>query len=260
MSDPNRKEEKQRKKLEKEAKYQRETAGLEFMEWPKIARLNREIVITEKIDGTNAAIGIRKLAPLTVDGIAVTTPEYQVYAQSRTRIITPDSDNFGFAAWVERNKEVLIQTLGEGLHFGEWWGVGIQRGYGLTERRFSLFNTYRWNSGEGADALRAARARGVAIYCVPVLWEGPWHVNGVAGYVEDTDPVNEDGSPKWLNEPGNPRHRFMPEFELEFLKREGSQAVPGFKSPEGIVVFHKAGGVAFKATCENDEQHKGQQS
>lgn len=29
---------------------------IEFQPWPKIARLNREITITEKIDGTNAAV------------------------------------------------------------------------------------------------------------------------------------------------------------------------------------------------------------
>ena len=27
-----------------------------FRDWPKIARLNRDVVITEKIDGTNGAI------------------------------------------------------------------------------------------------------------------------------------------------------------------------------------------------------------
>jgi len=34
--------------------------------------------------------------------------------------------------------------LGQGRHFGEWWGQGIQRNYGLKEKRFSLFNTTRW--------------------------------------------------------------------------------------------------------------------
>ena len=31
---------------------------IEFKEWPKTPRLLRNITITEKIDGTNAAIGI----------------------------------------------------------------------------------------------------------------------------------------------------------------------------------------------------------
>lgn len=120
----------------------------EFWPWPKVARLNRDIIITEKIDGTNAAIGI--------------TAEGEVYAQSRTRIITPEKDNFGFAGWVQKNEDVLLQALGPGLHFGEWWGLGIQRGYGLIERRFSLFNTSRWKEGPGP------------CYVVPVLYEGPF--------------------------------------------------------------------------------------
>jgi hypothetical protein len=94
---------------------------IEFKAWPKIARLNRRMIITEKIDGTNAAV--------------IVTEGGQVYAQSRTRLITPGktTDNFGFAAWVEQNKVFLAERLGPGYHYGEWWGVGIQRGYGLRE-------------------------------------------------------------------------------------------------------------------------------
>ena len=104
----------------------------EFTGFGKIARLVGDMTITEKIDGTNAAVGI------TEDG--------DVYAQSRSRIITPKDDNFGFAAWVEAHTDELL-NLGPGVHFGEWWGMGIQRKYGLTERRFSLFNVARWANG-----------------------------------------------------------------------------------------------------------------
>lgn len=100
-----------------------------FKAWPKIPRIeNEKFHITEKIDGTNACVIIQ-------------VGEYpQVLAQSRTRIITPEDDNYGFAKWVQENAEQLIADLGEGYHFGEWWGQGIQRGYGLEEKRFSLFN------------------------------------------------------------------------------------------------------------------------
>jgi len=43
------------------------------------------------------------------------------------------------------------------------------------------------------------------------------------------------------------------------LREEGSAAVEGWMQPEGIVVFHKAGGVLFKATLEKDEEPKGLQ-
>lgn len=101
----------------------------EFLVFPKIPRLNREVVVTEKIDGTNAGV--------------IVTAAGEVLAQSRSRIITPETDNFGFAAWVLDHAEELKQ-LGEGYHFGEWWGQGIQRKYGLDEKRFSLFNVTRW--------------------------------------------------------------------------------------------------------------------
>ncbi len=99
---------------------------IEFKAWPKIPRYSNERwIITEKIDGTNACIIID-----TEDNVA---------AQSRTRLITPFDDNFGFAGWVEDNKHELL-LLGPGHHYGEWWGSGIQRGYDCTQKRFSLFS------------------------------------------------------------------------------------------------------------------------
>lgn len=112
-----------------------------------IPRLLRDMVVTEKIDGTNALVSV--------------SGEGVVRAGIRTRWITPESDNFGFAAWVRDNEESL-RTLGPGLHFGEWWGRGIQRGYGLDERRFSLFNVWRWNESNVPPCC----------HVVPVLYRG----------------------------------------------------------------------------------------
>lgn len=103
---------------------------IEFRAWHKIPRLENETyTVTEKIDGTNACIVIQYDH---TEGSAI------VKAQSRTRFITPEDDNFGFARWVEENKTELLK-LGEGYHYGEWWGKGIQRGYGIDQKRFSLF-------------------------------------------------------------------------------------------------------------------------
>lgn len=179
----------------------------EFQPWPKMSRLNRQIVITEKIDGTNAAIHIPEDGKL---GIA---------AQSRKRLITPGDDNFGFARWVWDYAEELTEILGPGLHFGEWWGSGIQRGYGLTrdDKRFSLFNTTRWLGADLGDV------EGLGV--VPVLYEGDF----------DT---------------------YFADEMLIHLKTSGSLAAPGFMRPEGIVVFHTAANLCFKATIENDELPK----
>ena len=107
-----------------------ETVMPEFVAFPKIPRLVRDIIITEKIDGTNASVYVGE------DG--------QVMAGSRSRWITPTDDNFGFAKWVAANADELRTGLGIGTHYGEWWGAGVQRKYGLTEKRFSLFNVSRW--------------------------------------------------------------------------------------------------------------------
>ena len=179
---------------------------LEFKPWPKIARLNRDIIVTEKIDGTNAAV--------------IVTDDGEVGAQSRSRVITPEQDNFGFAGWVAGNRELLAETLGPGYHFGEWWGSGIQRGYGLAkgERRFSLFNTSRW---AGVDL-----PGDIGLGVVPILHSGPF----------DQDAVT---------------------FALQDLVDDGSAAAPGFLDPEGVVVFHVAANRMFKVTIKGDEAPKG---
>jgi len=195
----------------------------EFLEFPKIARLSREIIITEKIDGTNAQILI------TEDG--------ELLTGSRTRWITPQDDNFGFARWVDEHKDEIL-TLGVGRHFGEWWGSGIQRGYGLPkgEKRFSLFNVIRWTLfGQTPQIISAPDAKieklqdvlPSCIGLVPFLYRG----------IFDTHKVDD---------------------ALNDLRTNGSYASKGFMKPEGVVVFHIAGNVGFKKTIEKDEVPKSQ--
>lgn len=129
---------------------------MDFVAFPKIPRLSREVVITEKLDGTNASVHIYK--DTTTDWL---TEVLRIKAGSRNRWITPEDDNYGFAKWVEANKEELMK-LGEGTHYGEWWGQGIQRGYDLKEKRFSLFNTGRWNKDNVPSCC----------HVVPVLHQG----------------------------------------------------------------------------------------
>lgn len=126
-----------------------------FVPFPKIPRLNRDVVVTEKIDGTNAVI--------------VITGSGDVLPGSKSRWLRPristmgsDPDNFGFASWVEAHEEELFDGLGPGVHAGEWFGAGIQRTYGLKDKRFSLFNRHRWQEDNVPSCV------GV----VPILWQG----------------------------------------------------------------------------------------
>ena len=150
----------------------------EFKKFQKIARLCREIVITEKIDGTNASIYIGE--------------EGEFLTGSRTRWITPESDNYGFAKWALANKEDLL-TLGTGYHYGEWWGNGCQRGYDLPkgEKRFSLFNTHMW--GEKRPA---------CCHVVPVLYRGIFDITMVDYHLTLLEKNGSQASPGFMNPEG----------------------------------------------------------
>lgn len=196
-----------------------------FREFNKIPRLMRDIIVTEKIDGTNAQVYIvDKADPDSLEfGPTLVTAETDAYlmlAGSRTRYIKPGDDNFGFATWVKANADSLW-ALGPGRHFGEWWGSGIQRGYGLAkgERHWSLFNVSKWS-----DPASRPSCCGV----VPTLYTG----------IFDMAHIDEC---------------------LARLNAEGSMAAPGFKPAEGIVVYHTALGGYFKRTILNDATPKGLQ-
>jgi len=187
----------------------------EFIGFNKIGRLSRECVVSEKIDGTNGSIYI--------------TPDLQFFVGSRTRWLSETTDNYGFYKWATDHKDELM-TLGPGRHFGEWWGQGVQRNYGLKEKRFSLFNTIRWCLHGAQPQIISTDEKGVAkmqqelpacVGLVPVLWRGLF----------DTQKINE---------------------VLLSLWEKGSTAAPGFMNAEGIVVFHTAANVMFKKTIGND--------
>lgn len=198
----------------------------DFEGFPKIGRLNRDCIITEKIDGTNAQIFIEEI----VDGSGGL--ELALRAGTKNQWITPgkNTDNFGFAAWVEEHREEL-RLLGPGRHFGEWWGRGINRGYGLQERRFSLFNVTRWClSAAAPECIPDNNPKAEPKYqehlppcvgLVPILYRGPFTTSDVT-------------------------------WNIDHLRQQGSKAAPGFMNPEGVVVFHPHANALFKVTVEND--------
>ena len=222
----------------------------EFQPWPKIARFNRETIITEKIDGTNAAIVVEpvstfgdlagvedpfRLATVLVqprEPADLTSSTYVgVYAQSRTRFITPGTgreagnDNAGFAAWVTENAKALVDLLGPGRHFGEWYGKGIGRGYGLDHKRFALFNVHRWGDGK-LEAEMTSKGVYINVDVVPILLR------------------LEKPSVAQIN------------LALAKLETSGSVLVPGFERPEGVVLYHTAAKTLFKILLEHDELPK----
>lgn len=84
-----------------------------------------------------------------------------VYALSRSRVITPESDNAGFAKFVADNAEDLAGiagTLGEAplVMYGEWIGEGVQKGVAVSAlpRRFVVFDVM--DASENEDRPRHA--------------------------------------------------------------------------------------------------------
>lgn len=179
-------------------------ADNEFKAFPKIPRADKLTChITEKIDGTNAQILIG--------------PDGSFRAGSRNRWIANTGnaadDNFGFARWADENRALLMR-LGPGRHFGEWWGAGIGRRYGLSERRWWLFDRGRFSEDE--IALRGLDAIGVGV--VPHL--ASCSIDGLVTTMQ------------WVE---------------DMLRNVGSIAVPGWMQPEGYVV-RLPGDLLFKVT------------
>jgi len=190
-------------------------SALEFQPFPKISRLRRDCTITEKIDGTNAQI--------------VFGPDGDLLVGSRKREIKPEgtvpdddgaarrgTDNFAFAQWVHKNKDELFAFLGEGRHYGEWAGLGIQRGYHLDHKRFYLFNTGRFGPGR-QEIPQELRASGLDV--VPILYQGAFTTTAV---------------------------------DDAMCSITGRSNIRAYPNPEGVVVYHHALRQYFKVTFDND--------
>lgn len=209
---------------------------MKFVEFKKIPRLSREIIITEKLDGSNGQIYIVKEEELTsiddyffIEDYCLARKEnLLMFAGSRNRWlqIGKQTDNMAFASWVKENSEQLFE-LGEGRHFGEYYGKSIQRGYGLDHKRFALFNVSKWQNRGLKLVDDKQQYAPVPCEVVPVLYEGEFC----------TEAINDT---------------------LINLKNTGSKAVPGFMNPEGICIYHTAAGQYFKKTLVGDDKPKGQ--
>lgn len=207
---------------------------IEFQAWPKTPRLFREIVITEKVNGTNSAVIIREIheedkpSDLRLAAIHRDGRYYEVAAQSRNRLIFPGktTDNYGFAAFIQHNAEALFDLLGAGRHYGEWWGDGIQGQKTISNMRgFALFNTDK--HGGMHEWLKAPDGRDVLVEPVWEIYRGPFSEERI-------------------------------QRELDELKKNGSYMNPTFEA-EGICVFHTQSRQVYKYTIEGDDAGKWEQ-
>ncbi len=181
----------------------------EFKSFGKIPRIEQlNMCITQKIHGTNAQLLIHRDENNNV----------LVNAGSRTRWLTPDDDNYGFAGWVERNKEELIEKLGEGRHYGEWCGKGINSGEGLPIKTLVLFEWWKFYEVLSPDRIYLMNN----VRTVPLLYTGDFSYEVIDNIMLD-------------------------------LKTNGSKLLPpGFyMKPEGIVI--SINDVRYKKVFDNEE-------
>lgn len=228
----------------------------EFKSFSKIPRFEGlQVIITQKIHGTNAQVYIEEIdvnnnqvcpcachsrrfwrEPSYIDGQLVhekmhshqecqcdryaiyNNKSYKVYAGSRTRWLTPEDDNYGFAKWVDQNAQTLIEFLGEGRHYGEWAGPGINSGEGLKQKTFVLFEPWRYTAGK-YEVVLPDDIKFVPIFNIPICEE-----------ISIYDYIN---------------------IIMGDLKNKGSFLVPGYMFPEGIVIT--INGQRFKKTFAQED-------
>lgn len=165
----------------------------EFKSWRDIERfLGVHVVITEKIHGSNAQILVYRDEAGELHARAGSRKQY-------LDVLGPD--NFGFAVYVKAHEAEICEKLGEGRHYGEWVGPGINGEYGFPDKHLVLFD-HRRHPKEKFDSGNMPPR----MLPVPVLYDGAY----------SADVVKE---------------------VMDRLRGEGSVLVPGFMRPEGIVLF-----------------------
>lgn len=188
----------------------------DFIPFPKIENIVKlKMSVTQKIHGSNAQIYITRHID---DDFGA---HWEIKAGSRTRWLTCDDDNYGFGKWVHDNQIELINVLGEGRHYGEWCGKGINAGEGLSTKVFVLFDWWKYSDKEKypyhpfiSDTLR--------LRVVPVLYTGDFSYEIIDELMRD-------------------------------LKITGSRLTPPgwYMKPEGIVI--DINGVKYKKVFDNEE-------
>lgn len=122
------------KQIKMEAEYQGKGEDGKAIYDPNAKKPILTFTGTVKLHGTNAAV--------------VYSKDHGLYAQSRERILSVESDNAGFAFYVESNREYFENQLAKicGMYnhhvaviYGEWAGGNIQKGVGICNQEKSFY-------------------------------------------------------------------------------------------------------------------------
>lgn len=200
----------------------KDTMG-DFKSWGSTTRENKNKTITEKLDGTNACV-------VVYNG--------EVRAQSRKRFITPDDDNYGFAKWVYDNAGALMDTLGYGYHYGEWFGEGIQKNpLGIEGKRFALFHPTKYTEANGYNLAMVD-----GLETVPLLHHGQCDVWTIPNIMQDLELYGSKVvGAKTSQEPGF--------FDMNVTYTKAAE-------PEGIIIWNNETRTRTKMLLKDDAFHK----
>jgi tRNA-binding EMAP/Myf-like protein len=133
---------------------------LAFQKWTSIELLHN---VKRNLDILGDAVTITYRAKIKLHGtnaaVQITT-EGRVAAQKRSQIITPKSDNAGFAAWVENNLEYFsaLKTTENITIFGEWCGSNIQKGVAISQLNRKVFAVFAIQIGDDVTTIKKTRS------------------------------------------------------------------------------------------------------
>ena len=151
--------------------------------WPSIALLHN-VVLTlghlHEVDGKPfPKITYRAKMKLHGTNTGVQVIADGVFAQSRTQVLTTQSDYKGYAAWVHAHESAFARLPTGTTVFGEWCGPGVEKGMAISQLDAKIFAVFALQVGAGEEAtlvvdpdtIRARLPDIPGLHVIP--WEGP---------------------------------------------------------------------------------------
>lgn len=119
-----------------------------------------------KLHGTNCAVQVAG------DG---------VFAQSRTTLLSPQSDYKGFATWVALSRQYFEGPLPGMVVFGEWCGPGVEAGMAISQAKSKLFVVFAIRYDDGTIVYEPYQIRTLlpAANAPPQLHVLPWEGSAI---------------------------------------------------------------------------------
>lgn len=141
------------------------------MSWPSIEALYN---VKKSLTETNSLRKVTYGAKVKLDGTCSAVqvhPNGDIVFQSRSKIITPEDDNAGFARWGEDRKEYFqsLKALSPTpdklfIIYGEWCGQGIQKRCSISNIGKKVFCVFAIQYGEDFEVSPKSIAEALALH------------------------------------------------------------------------------------------------